>query len=193
MIDMPQKGLTGKDKRDEKRKKQGLVVVEVARANNEGRIPTTQQEIRKIIKDRYKIDIAPSTLTGYIQELKEEELGKKWLSIDGHDVSLAAPETTLTDSLAIDALHIAHKVRDEDGNIAVKRWLQLCSKELLEVSPETYINFLDEYNNCGYLLSVPLTGSDVVQLDIFAYNQDSFYLRQAGRAKLKKLRRRKKR
>lgn len=177
-------------RKDEKQRKLGLVVIEVARASNEGRIPITQKNLRELIKRRYDIDIAPPTLSTYIRELEGTEVGnKQWLRTDGHKIYLANPDATLTDSSVIKALHLAHQLRDDSSIlININAWTRQCTKQLPHLDSDLCQSFLSVYHRCGYLLKPPTANSNAVELDLVAYNQHMFFLKEAVTANLNRFR-----
>src|ERR1700733_9054666 len=127
---MPAKKRDSFERREQKRKKMALLVLEVARATNEGRIPTSRKDLRETLKRVHRIDLAPATLTGYMTALERDDLGRKLLKTDGWDVCLAHEKRTLTDSLAVKALFIAHQLKDDNDQLSVKTWSASCSKNV---------------------------------------------------------------
>jgi hypothetical protein len=176
---MPQE--TSLQRKEEKLRKMGLVLVEVVRATNEGTSPTSQQEISKALRTRWRVKIASSTLSIYVKEL--EEGTNPWLRTDGHKVSLISEDRTLMDSKAIEALLLARRIMNGNDRFSVRAWVQKCDQEV-QLSEESCTSFLEEYDRCGYVSSEG--GAGMRKLNLRAINEDMFYLRRAKGAGLKK-------
>jgi hypothetical protein len=159
-------------------------IIEVARATSEGKAPLTQKDIRKAIQHNKGENIPPATSSEFVKTLESDAMGKVWLRTEGHSVFLAAEETTLIDSAAIEALHIAYKLKDANDHVPFEAWAQACQQQLRGATAERCREFLSEYMRCLYCTEV--NNPELFLLDIRAYNEDSFYLNEAAQAKMKK-------
>lgn len=176
---------TGKPQ-EQKLRKMGLVVVEVARATNDGDAPVTQRQIRERVNLNWSVGLAPATLSGYVKQLGVWE-ARKWLKTDGQMVSLADEDRTLRDSRAIKALFLARRWMDRNERFSVRAWLRRCWKEF-QLTDNTCRPFLQDYKQCGYLIESddPDRDPDLEQLNPRVINEDRFYLNPAGDANLRK-------
>lgn len=180
---MPQKKASGKISIP-REKKLAWFIIEVARATSEGRAPVTQKEIRKAIHHNRGEKIPPATSSECVKTLEGDAMGKVWLRTEGHSVFLATEETTLIDSTAIEALHIAYKLKDANDHVPLRAWAQACQQKLRGVTADRCQEFLADYTRCLYCHEA--NNPEYFVLDIRAYNEDLFYLNEAGLAKLKK-------
>jgi hypothetical protein len=184
---MPRKKLTHGEKREERHRLLGLIIVEVARAFNDGTPRSVNQtDVIGLIKKRHGgRKLSGSTMSGYINEwLRTDAMGRVWLETDArHGLALQSEETVLKDSKSIKALMIARRMANSDDRFSIKLWSARC-KRVNGDSPEACREYLNQYEECRYIVNGGATG-ETAQLDVAAINQDMFYLRQAQNADLK--------
>jgi hypothetical protein len=110
------------DRRAERDRKMAFVIIEVARAANEGD-ELSQQDIKARLRVRWNIRLANGTLSGYVKLLSGRSLGRVWLTKEGQTVRLASEQRILTDSQSIKALLVAHHLSnsDDESRITVSK------------------------------------------------------------------------
>jgi hypothetical protein len=162
-----------------KDQKLGLILTEAIRATNEGRSPTTQKELRSVLKKK-GTNILGASFSVYVDELEEKGFLKK----EGHEITLVLEAKLLTDSLEIDALLQLYESRDENDCFSRETWLEVCKK--LKFTEERSARVLAELKTCGYLLPENRNANSFGELNIHTINKEMFYLAPARKAKLKK-------
>lgn len=163
-----------KKSRQSKNDKLGSIVVEVIRATNEGQAPTSPKSIRRAL------DIPPSSLTGYLDELETDG----YLVTNGHEVSLASETRILMDSQEVEALLQAYENRDENDCMSAEVWAKICKQ--LKITQARADKFLDDYRACSYLIEERSISGSFKELNVRNINEDMFFLKLARKAKLKR-------
>jgi hypothetical protein len=176
-----------KHKRNQKMDKMiklGLFLVELVKVTNDGELPINQTELRKRLKVNHRISIPPATSTEYVKIL-ENDLARVWIKTDGHNVSLFSEEETLSNSIAIEALFIANALVDSEDCINIEEWISKCEANL-QCPPETCRGFIEDFFSCKYAISRFTKKAEMIHLDVRAFNEDNFYLKQARNANIKR-------
>jgi len=166
----------------DKKRKLALVIIEVARATNNG-ISLNQQGLKAEIRKQWRENIPNPTLSGYVAQLEGgSEYQRQWLRTDGHRVLLFVEDTTLMDSNAAKGLLLAQSMIDGNDCCGIDRWIDGC-KEKHQFPAEDCRLYLQYFEECGYLHK---REEGVVQLNMRSINQDMFYIRHLQKAGLRK-------
>lgn len=169
----------------ERKRRLGLYVVEVARATHKGDLPITQGEIRLLLRKKYNIEVTAAASSEFVETLRKEYNHKVWLRTSGHKVNLFSEDETLVESRAIKALFLATSLIDNDECVPLHQWFAVC-QEKLDCSQDDCESYLADYIVCKYAVAARKKEKEIMKLDMRAFREDDFYLRQARKAGMKK-------